>query len=60
MKVTVFVPIQMEIKGEDKLVEVINQLMVINDIVIQSELESDPRMNIDLVGEAEILEDVEE
>jgi hypothetical protein len=57
MNVTVFVPIQIKIKGDDKLAEVIEQLITINKIIGISELDSEPSLNIDLVGDSEIVED---
>jgi len=60
MKVTVFVPIQMEIKGENKLAEVHELLRVIDHLITISELESEPNVNTHLVTEAEIIEDTEE
>lgn len=60
MKVTVFVPIQLTIKGDNKVDEVLYQLKVMSDIVNSSELESNPVFNIELVGDSEIIEDIEE
>jgi hypothetical protein len=58
MNVTVFVPIQLVIKGDDKLAEVQEQLMLINRILKPSELASMPNLNTDLVGNSEIVEDI--
>lgn len=60
MNVTVFVPIQLVIKGDNKLEEVHEQLCTINNILGISELESSPHLNTDLVGDSEIVEDTEE
>ena len=59
MKVTVFVPIQMNIEGIDRESEVRRVLETIDDIVNQSELESNPCINIELVGDSEIINDDE-
>lgn len=60
MNVTVFVPIQLVIKGDNKLEEVHEQLNLIQKIVSPSELESNPFLDIDLVGDSEIVEDIED
>lgn len=59
-KVTVFVPIQLHIKGDNKLEEVHEQLHHLNKIIGMSELQSSPDLNVDLVGDSEIVEDEEE
>lgn len=61
MNVTVFVPIQMTIKhGSDErsnVDKVHEQLHLINRVLAMSELESYPDLNVELVGDAEIVED---
>ncbi len=57
MNVTVFVPINMDIKGENRLEEVQAQLVILDEIIRTSELDSDPVIQMSLVGEAEIIED---
>ncbi len=60
MKVTVFVPIQMDINGEDQVTEVHRVLKLIDEEIGGWELDADPRINIELVGQAEIVKDEEE
>ena len=60
MNVTVFVPIQMEIEGIDKEAEVRRVLNTMENIISQSELEADPCINVELVGDAEIVIDDEQ
>lgn len=60
MKVTVLVPIQLDIKGTNQLSEVVEQLKVINQIVGQSELEANPVINIDLISESSINDVIDE
>ena len=60
MNVTVFVPIQMIIEGIDKESEVRRVLNAMESIISQSELEADPCINVELVGEAEIVVDDEQ
>jgi len=55
MKVTAFVPIELEIKGEDILAEVHEQLNLIERIANMSELESNPKILSDCVFESEII-----
>lgn len=57
MTVTVFVPTQMEIKGDDKLAEVQEILKIIDSEVNSWEMETQPRLNLNLVTNAEIVED---
>jgi len=56
-KVTVFVPIEMNIEGIDRTSEVQRILTAMAEIISQSELEADPRINVELVGDAEIVND---
>jgi hypothetical protein len=60
VKVTVFVPIQMTIEGEDKVSAVHRVLNLINEEIHGWELDAQPNINVDLVGDAEIVEDIEE
>jgi len=55
MKVTVFVPIEMNIEGIDRESEVRRVLTAMEQIVNQSELEANPVIQIDLVGDTEIV-----
>ena len=60
MNVTVFVPIQMNIEGIDKESEVRVVLNAMDDIITLLGLEADPRINIELVGDSEIVVDDEQ
>lgn len=55
MKVTAFVPIEIEIKGEDMLAEVHEQLYLIEKITNMSELNCNPKILVDCVFESEII-----
>ena len=55
MKVTVFVPIELEVKEEEVQTQVCCQLRLINQIIDMSELESEPNFLVDLVSDSEIV-----
>lgn len=60
MKVTVYVPVELEIKGNEKVLEVHEQLEVLNKIISMSELQSKPNLLVSLVGDCEIIEEESE
>jgi hypothetical protein len=60
MKVTAFLPVQLEIKGDNILEEVHEQLNLIEKIVGVSELESNPKFLVDCVFESEVVQNDED
>ncbi len=61
VKVTVFVPIQMEIeKSEDAIGEVHRVLNWMNDVLDCTESEASPKLNVELVTYSEVVEDDED
>ena len=60
MNVTVFVPIQMTIKGEDKVAEVHAVLRHMDAEITSWGEDANPSINLDLVGDSEIVEDLED
>jgi hypothetical protein len=58
MKVTVFVPIQMEVSGsEDLQREVHRVLNWVNDTLDCTESDASPKLNVSLVTDSEIIKD---
>lgn len=58
--VNVMVMVQMEIKGDDPINEVKDQLEVMDNIIRISELESQPQMFISNIDESDILDPLNE